>query len=53
MNDDGKMSIKDVINLRKYLIDNTHVINTSNSDLNGDGKITIKDVIQLRKALLK
>ena len=53
VNDDGKMSIKDVINLRKYLIDNTHVINTSNSDLNGDGKITIKDVIQLRKALLK
>ena len=51
-NGDGKVSIKDVINLRKYLIDNTHEININCVDLNEDGKITIKDVIFLRKALL-
>jgi len=53
VNGDGKITIKDVLVLRKYLagIEKIDPEMLKYSDFNRDGKVTIKDVLKLRKYL--
>ena len=51
-NSDGSINGKDVLNLRKYIVKLTNVINTEVSDLNSDGNINGKDVLLLRKYII-
>lgn len=51
VNDDGKLSLLDVILLRKYIADNETVINLAMADMNADGKIGLLDIILLRKEI--
>ena len=49
--DDGRLDLTDVINLVKYLEDNSRQINKEAGDLNGNGMIDLIDVIRLQKKL--
>ena len=51
-NADGSVNGKDVLNLRKYIVKLTDVIDTEVSDLNNDGNINGKDVLMLRKYII-
>ena len=55
VNLDGKVSLKDVILLQKYLHnkENFKFENFFNADMNGDGKANIFDLALLKKELLK
>lgn len=52
-NDDGQITVADVIALRRYLAGGYGVeINNATSDVNGDGEISIADVIMLRQYIV-
>lgn len=50
-NNDGKISLLDLILLRKYLAKWNVTIDLTAADCNGDGKISLLDLIALRKYL--
>jgi len=52
INGDGKVNLIDFALLKKYLLDNTVVINKDLADRNCDGKINAIDAALLKKALL-
>jgi len=52
INGDSKVSLIDLVLLKKYLLDNTVVINKDAADINRDGQINAIDVALLRKVLL-
>ena len=52
-NGDGSVTVKDLVILRTYMVDNSQNINVSNIDMNDDGAVTTKDLVLLRKALVK
>lgn len=49
VNGDGKVSVKDLVALKKYLLGASEV----GGDVNGDGKITVLDLMVLKKILLQ
>lgn len=51
--DDGRITISDVLKLRKYIAGmiNEDSINTKTADINGDGRIALADVLCVRKYL--
>ena len=49
VNDDGKINMKDVLSMRKYIAGMTITINLENADCYYDNRINIKDVLWLRK----
>lgn len=51
VNGDGTMNLMDQFRLRKYMSDNSIVINQDNADINFDGAVNIQDLIALRKLL--
>ncbi|MBR6822383.1 MAG: dockerin type I repeat-containing protein, partial [Clostridia bacterium] len=54
INSDGKISILDLVMIRKHLLGIISVKNEffEASDINGDGKISIMDLVAIRKHLL-
>ena len=52
-NEDGKITMADVLILRKYLAKWSVTLNADNADANADGKINMADVLLLRKYLAK
>ncbi len=50
-NDDGKVDMKDVLLLRKFLAGMTEELNKGNADANEDGSLDMKDVLMIRKYL--
>lgn len=53
VNGDKAVNGKDLVLLRKYLVDTTQKINVENIDMNSDGVVNAKDLILLRKELVK
>lgn len=52
IDDDGDITLKDVVVLKRYLAENNSVtINTINADINNDGQINLKDVVVLKRYL--
>ena len=51
MNFDGKSNLIDVLQLRKYLAENTSRINIIDADVNTDGQINMLDVLSFRKII--
>ncbi len=49
INGDGKVDLKDLARLRKYLAGADVEINMNSADVNGDGKVDLKDLARLRK----
>ena len=52
-NNDGNITVKDLVILRKYMVDKSQEINVKNIDMNGDAAVNTKDLVLLRKALVK
>ncbi len=52
MNEDGKLSVTDVVLLRKAILNDTAVAEVPMGDMNGDGNLSVTDVVLLRKAIL-
>ena len=53
-NGDGKISVKDVVLLRRYIAKyDVGDIDLAAADANGDGKISVKDVVLLRRYIAK
>ncbi len=50
-NDDGKIDMKDVLTVRKYLAQMEVKIDVAKADATGDGKVDMKDVLTLRKTI--
>ena len=50
-NGDGKVNMKDVLAVRKYLAEMEVEINLDLADTNNDGAVNTKDVLNLRKFL--
>lgn len=51
INGDGKVNMRDVIQLRQYLAGYEVTIDNGVSDVTGDGKVNMRDVILLRQYL--
>ena len=51
VNDDGQVTLMDLVRLCKYLAGYQVVINEANSDVNGDGQVTLMDLVRLCKHL--
>ena len=49
VNDDTEIDMKDVLNLRKYIMDTNEPINAQAADVNVDQFVDMKDVLMLRK----
>ncbi len=53
MNQDGNLSVTDVVLLRKAILANaTDAVSLTYGDMNGDGNLSVTDVVLLRKAIL-
>ncbi|MBQ7714744.1 MAG: hypothetical protein IJT70_02620 [Clostridia bacterium] len=54
VNSDGAINMKDVLALRKYMLNIVDYLSFSpdKADVNGDGSIDMKDVLQIRKFIL-
>ncbi len=53
MNEDGKLSVTDVVLLRKAILSGSNAAETVNlGDMNEDGSLSVTDVVLLRKAIL-
>ncbi len=52
INGDREFNIKDLIRLKKYLIDNTVLIFTDAADVNGDEKVNSSDYAEIAKSLI-
>lgn len=53
LNDDGVLSIVDLVKSRKFMLGNETVSNILNADMNGDGSFNLLDVVLMKKELLK
>ena len=51
VNDDGQVTLMDLVRLCKYLSGYQVEINEANSDVNGDGNVTLMDLVRLCKRL--
>ena len=51
LNGDGKVTVKDLVRLQRYILDRSVEI-FGNPDTNGDGKITVKDLVRLQRYIL-
>lgn len=51
LNDDGRINMKDVLSLRKFIAGWNIKINEQAADVNHDGRINMKDVLKLRNFL--
>lgn len=50
VDDDGEITLKDVVLIRKYLVgDWDAVINEDSANVDGDNEITLKDVVMIRR----
>ncbi len=52
MNGDGKLSVTDVVLLRKAILQNSTAADAPAGDMNGDGSLSVTDVVLLRKQIL-
>lgn len=54
MNKDGKLNLKDLVKMRKYLLDGNNLDENEmlSADCNFDGKINLKDLVKMRLMLL-
>ncbi len=52
LNGDGKLSVTDVVLLRKAILAGTAAADVPAGDLNHDGSLSVTDVVLLRKAIL-
>ena len=54
MNKDGKLNLKDLVKMRKYLLDGNNLDENEmlSADCNFDGKINLKDLVKIRLMLL-
>lgn len=54
MNKDGKLNLKDLVKMRKYLLDGNNLDENEMlaADCNFDGKINLKDLVKMRLMLL-
>ncbi len=52
LNGDGKLSVTDVVLLRKAILNGDTVETVPLGDLSGDGNLSVTDVVLLRKAIL-
>ncbi len=52
LNEDGKLSVTDVVLLRKAILSGNSAAQTPLGDLNGDNSLSVTDVVLLRKAIL-
>ncbi|MDO5148892.1 MAG: cohesin domain-containing protein [Oscillospiraceae bacterium] len=53
VNNDGIVSIVDLIKLVQHILKPEIQINSQNSDMNSDGKINLTDVVELKKLFLR
>lgn len=53
VNNDGIVSIVDLIKLVQHILKPEVQINSQNSDMNSDGKINLTDVVELKKLFLR
>ena len=51
VDNDGKITFKDLCCLAEYITGNSSVVTTANSDMNSDGKLTLKDLRLLFKTI--
>lgn len=51
-NGDGQVNVRDVILVRKYIVDKTVEIDILAADVVEDGRINVRDVIELRKIII-
>ena len=54
LNKDGKLNLKDLVKMRKYLLDGNNLDENEmlSADCNFDGKINLKDLVKIRLMLL-
>ena len=55
MNKDGKVDLKDLIKIRKSILDDSNLETNEGlaADCNSDGKINLKDLVKVRLMILK
>ncbi|MBP5303505.1 MAG: family 16 glycosylhydrolase [Clostridia bacterium] len=53
LNEDGDIDMKDVLAIRKHIMDPSFVINTTLANVNRDEEIDMKDVLLIRKYIAK
>jgi hypothetical protein len=49
LDDDGSVALKDLLAIRKHIVDKTVEINTSAADAIADGKVNTRDLLAMRK----
>ena len=49
LDDDGNVALKDLLAIRKHIVDKTVEVNTSAADVIADGKVNTRDLLALRK----
>ena len=52
VNDDGKVNVKDLVRIKKYLVDNNTLIKSSTENIDGEYGVKAGDLTVLRKNLL-
>lgn len=52
VNGDGRVNVRDVIAVRKYIVDNSTAIDILAADVDGNGRINVRDVIAIRKIIV-